>query len=68
MDYAGFHIGLLIMCALQKLCPEFLQEGRLFWLRSPLYIIKTPKKEYYFYSDEEYSKAKVKGEVVRAKG
>ena len=64
----GYHIGLLIMSALRYLAPEFLEEGRLYWLRSPLYIIKTSKKEYYYFSDEEFNKAKIKGEVTRAKG
>lgn len=68
MEYLGYHIGLLIMSALRYLAPEFLEEGRLYWLRSPLYIIKTSKKEYYYFSDEEFSKAKIRGEVTRAKG
>ena len=67
-DSDGYHIGLLIMSALRYLAPEFLEEGRLYWLRSPLYIIKTSKKEYYYFSDEEFNKAKIKGEVTRAKG
>ena len=56
------------MSALQYLAPQFLKEGRLCWLRSPLYIVKNGKKESYFFTDEEYFKAKVKGEVTRAKG
>lgn len=56
------------MSALCYLAPEFLEEGRLYWLRSPLYIIKTSKKEYYYFSDEEFNKTKIKGEVTRAKG
>ena len=49
----GYHIGLLIMAAIQKLCPQFLQEGRLCWLRSPLYIVTNGKKESYYFNDEE---------------
>lgn len=64
----GYHIGLLVMSALLYLAPEFIKENRLCWLRSPLYIVKKGKKEYYYYSDEEYNKAHISGEVNRAKG
>lgn len=66
----GYSIGLLIMCALYKLAPEFIQEGRLYWLRSPLYIVKNGKLENYYFSDEEFEKARGKrGAIVtRAKG
>lgn len=67
-DSDGYHIGLLIMAALRYLAPQFLEEGRLCWLRSPLYIIKNGKNESYYFTDEEFNKAKVKGEVTRAKG
>ncbi len=58
------------MCALYKLAPQFVEEGRLHWMRSPLYIIKNKKQEFYYYSDEEYNEAKekVKGETQRCKG
>ena len=66
----GYHIGLLIMAALHHLAPNFIQEERLCWLRSPLYIVKNGKKELYFFDDEEYNKnrGKIRGEVSRAKG
>lgn len=69
-DSDGYHIGLLIMAALHYLAPNFIQEERLCWLRSPLYIVKSGKKESYFFDDEEYNKNrfKIKGEVTRAKG
>lgn len=67
-DADGYSIGLLIMCALYKLAPQFINEGRLCWLRSPLYIVNSNKKDYYFYTDEEFSKKKVNGDVARAKG
>ena len=58
------------MAALRYLAPQFLEEKRLCWLRSPLYIVKQGKSEKYFYTDEEFNKVKnsVKGEVSRAKG
>lgn len=67
-DSDGYSIGLLIMCALYKVAPEFIAEGRLYWLRSPLYIIKTKDKEYYYYTDEELKQSKHKGILQRNKG
>ena len=69
-DSDGYHIGLLIMAALQYLAPEFIKEGRLCWLRSPLYIVTNGKQETYYFTDEEMDAArgKIKGEVQRNKG
>ena len=69
-DSDGSHIALLIMSALRYLAPEFLEEGRLYWLRSPLYIVKQGKNESYFFTDAEFeaNKKKIKGEVQRNKG
>ena len=69
-DSDGAHIALLIMAALQYLAPEFIREGRLCWLRSPLYIVDNKGKESYYFTDDEFNKVKnkIKGEVTRAKG
>ena len=69
-DSDGYHIGLLIMAALQYLAPQFIKEGRLCWLRSPLYIVGNGKNETYYFNDDEFNKAKgkIKGEVQRNKG
>jgi topoisomerase-4 subunit B len=69
-DSDGYHIGLLIMAALRYLAPQFIKEGRLCWLRSPLYIVENKGKESYYFTDEEFNKNKnnIKGEVTRAKG
>ena len=66
----GYHIGLLIMAALAHIAPQFIKEGRLCWLRSPLWIVSNGKTESYFYTDAEYeaAKGKIKGEVQRNKG
>lgn len=64
----GYHIGLLIMAALRYLAPEFLEEHRLYWLRSPLYIVKNGKKEDYYFTDDEFNVKSPKGEIIRAKG
>ena len=66
----GAHIGLLIMATMQYLAPEFIKEGRLCWLRSPLYIVSNGKKNDYYFSDEEFNKVRknIKGVVSRNKG
>lgn len=58
------------MAALQYLAPDFIREGRLCWLRSPLYIVTNGKSETYYFTDEEFDKVKnkIKGEVQRNKG
>lgn len=63
-DSDGYNIGLLIATALQHFCPEFIQEGRLCWLRSPLYILKDKKKETYYFSDSELTAAREKGKLI----
>ena len=69
-DSDGYHIGLLIMAALTYIAPQFIREGRLCWLRSPLYIVSNGKNESYYFTDEEFNavKGKIKGEVQRNKG
>ena len=69
-DSDGYHIGLLIMAALQYLAPDFIKEGRLCWLRSPLYIVDSNGKATYYFTDEEMDKArnKIKGHIQRNKG
>lgn len=58
------------MAALYKLAPEFIKEGRLCWLRSPLYIVTNGAKESYYFTDEEFNKVRnsIIGTVTRAKG
>lgn len=69
-DSDGAHIGLLIMAALAYLAPDFIKEGRLCWLRSPLYIVDNKGKYSYYFNDNEFNKVRktTKGEVTRAKG
>lgn len=69
-DADGYAIGLLIMCALYTFAPQFIEEGRLCWMRSPLYIVKQKTKELYYYTDDEFEKVRntIKGEVQRCKG
>lgn len=69
-DSDGMHIGLLVMAALQYLAPQFIKEGRLCWLRSPLYIVDNRGKKSYYFTDEDFSKVRksISGVVTRAKG
>lgn len=66
-DFDGSHIGLLLMAMLQVLAPEFLKENRLFWLRAPTCKVETPKKTYFYYSEEEF-KNHPKGNITFFKG
>lgn len=58
------------MAALRFLAPQFIEEKRLCWLRSPLYIVRNGKKESYYFTDDEFNEVRgtIKGEVQRAKG
>ena len=71
-DDDGAHIALLIMANLHKLCPEFLKENRLFWLRSPLFIEhdKNANLISCYYTDEDFNKVRgnLKGDITRIKG
>lgn len=69
-DSDGYHIGLLIMAAIRYLAPQFLEEGRLCWLRAPLYIVTNGKKKDYYFTDDEYNKVRgsIRGEIHRNKG
>lgn len=71
-DSDGYHIGLLIASALEHFCPKFIQENRLCWLRSPLYIVKGKDKEQYYFTDQEMDAARPNlpagVEVQRCKG
>lgn len=63
-DSDGKNIGLLITVALQHFCPQFIQENRLCWLQSPLYILKNKGKETYYFTDSELNAARAKGSLI----
>lgn len=71
-DDDGYHIALLIMANLHRLCPQFLRENRLYWLRSPLFIEQDKDKNpiSWYYTDEEFNKVRgtLKGNIKRIKG
>lgn len=67
-DDDGCHIACLIMSLFKALMPQFIEEGRLCWLKAPLFKIKKGKNNYYYYDEEELNKSNIKGEQSRFKG
>lgn len=69
-DADGGHIALLIFSLLAHTAPEFIKEGRLYWLRSPLWIEEYKGKEIYYFTDKEKdaARSKIKGHLFRNKG
>ena len=73
-DDDGYHIALLILANLYRLCPQFLRENRVYWLRCPLHIAydKNMQPLSWYYTDEELAtakaKGKIKGDLDRIKG
>lgn len=66
-DFDGNHVALLLISMLQILCPEFIKENRLYWLRAPICKVETKTKTYYCYSNAELNDAP-KGEITFYKG
>ena len=70
-DVDGFSIMCLIATLFYVLMPKFIEEGRLCWLRAPLYKIEKGNNKLFAYNDEELAKIR-KGretwEITRAKG
>lgn len=67
-DDDGCHIACLIMSLFKALMPDFIEEGRLCWLKAPLFKVKKGKQNYYFYDDKELADSKIIGEQTRYKG
>ena len=67
-DDDGMHIACLIMALLYKFAPEFLKEGRLYWLHAPLFKVTSGKITQYFYTEDQVKQSKAKGAQQRFKG
>ena len=67
-DSDGSHIGLLIMAMLHRLAPQFIEEGRLCWLRAPIYKVGSGKKATYYYTEEEFQAKTETGDIIKYKG
>lgn len=66
-DFDGSHVALLLMSMLQILCPDFIKENRLYWLRAPICKVESGKKVIFCYTQEEIENAP-KGEITFYKG
>ena len=67
-DDDGCHIACLIMSLFKALMPQFIEEGRLCWLKAPLFRVKKGKTNYYYYDEQELAQSDIKGEQTRYKG
>lgn len=70
-DADGYNIMCLITTLIYGLFPQFMEEGRLHWLRAPLYRIDFKQEVCYAFNDEELEstiKKKGKGKITRFKG
>lgn len=70
-DVDGKNIMCLVATLFMVLMPDFIKEGRLCWLKAPLYRVGVGNKRYYAYSIEELNEYKKKypnAEIGRYKG
>lgn len=66
-DDDGAHIALLVTALIYSLCPEFVVDGRLCWLKAPLYKVEYAGKTNYYFTENELP-VNCKGEITRHKG
>ena len=59
-DVDGYNIMCLIATMFYVLMPKFIEEGRLCWLRAPLYRLSKGDKRVFAYTDEELISLKKK--------
>ena len=57
-DVDGYNIMCLIATLFYVLMPKFIEEGRLGWLRAPLYKLSKGKQHVYAYDEEELAELK----------
>lgn len=60
MDNLGLNIMCLIATMFWVLMPEFIKEGRLCWLRAPLYRLSKGDKRVFAYNDKELAELRKK--------
>lgn len=66
-DADGYNIMCLIVTLFSVVMPDFLHQGRLYWLRAPLYRLETAKGPIFAYSENELQALK-KAHVVKDVG
>jgi DNA gyrase subunit B len=69
-DADGYNIMCLITTLIYYLLPKFLEEGRLYWLRAPLFKIKSSNDVKYAFNEEELNEIikTMNGTITRLKG
>lgn len=65
-DEDGKNIADLLITFFYVCMPNFIKEGRLYWMKAPLYYNDAAKQ--YIFTEEEWSKVKNKSAFTRAKG
>lgn len=65
-DEDGKSIMALILTMFYVCAPQFLKEGRMWWMRAPLYY--NASKHQYIFTEEDWKKVKNKSGFTRAKG
>lgn len=65
-DADGLNIACLLIVFFYVCMPELIKEGRLWWMKAPLYY--NPTTHQYIFTEEEWAKIKNKKGFVRAKG
>lgn len=63
-DEDGNHVFLLVLTLLNELIPNFVKEGRVYRLESPLYVVSANRTEKYYYTEEDFQKRKNNNGVV----
>lgn len=71
-DVDGYQIRTLILTMLYRLVPTLIKEGKIYIAETPLYEIRTSKKAYFAYNEEEkrkiLSRIKTNYTIQRSKG
>lgn len=71
-DVDGYQIRALILTMLYRLVPTLIREGKVYIAETPLYEIRTNKKTYFAYNEEEKKAilSRIKGHytIMRSKG
>ena len=65
-DADGLNIACLLTTFFYVCMPKFIQEGRLYWMKAPLYYRESTHE--YIFTEEQWAKVKNKTGFVRAKG
>lgn len=65
-DADGLNIACLLTTFFYVCMPDFIKEGRLYWMKAPLYYKESTHE--YIFTEEQWAKVKNKSGFVRAKG